>query len=229
MAKNKTTSIYKAMLLALVPFSGAMAAVDALKIGYVDFEAALSQEHEAQKYTKELEKEEQDILGREEKERLAIEKKIADFQKSMPTLSEKAKLEKQTALGNEYKEWQETSTKRRMEANKNHQKIGASLQDKNRFKLESIAKKEGYTMIFNAAALAYASDELKKNDITPKLVAEYNKDFPVKVEGPKKPAAKEAPASKKPAAKETPASKKPTAKEIPALKEPAANEVPASK
>lgn len=164
---------------------------EALKIGYVNLEIALSQELEAQKFVKELEKEEQDILDAEQKASMEIEKKFADFQNSMSKLSEKAKMDKQNALGTEYNSLKQHFSQRRMDVNKKRQDIVTNLENKNRLKLESISRKEGYSMVFNSAALVYVSEETKKNDLTAKLVAEYNKDYPVKVEGPKKPAAKD--------------------------------------
>jgi outer membrane protein len=183
---------YAVMLLFVTYLPSAIAAPEAMKMGYVNLEIALSQELEAQKYTKELEKEEQDILDAEQKAGADIEKKVADFQKTSAKLSEKAKLEQQTALGNEYNNLRQQFAQRRMDVNKKRQDILANVENKNRLLLESISRKEGYTLVFNSAVLVYVSEDIKKNDITAKLVAEYNKAYPVKVEGPKKPSVKDA-------------------------------------
>jgi len=162
------------------------AAVDPNKIGIVNFDIAFRDEHEAQKLTKDLEKEEQEILDTEQKASMEIEKKVAEFQKNMPKLSDKAKMDQQTTLSNEYNNLRQQFAERRVNVNKKRQEGVANLENKNRAKIESIARKENYSLVLNSAAVIYASDEVKKNDITSKLVTEYNKEYPVKAEAPKK-------------------------------------------
>jgi Skp family chaperone for outer membrane proteins len=177
------------------------------KIGYVNFEVAFAQENEAQKHTADLEKEERAILEREQKARGDIETKMAKFQESMAKLSDKARQEQQMALGEEINKLQEQLNQKRVEHGQKRQHILGDLENKNRLLLESISRKESYDLVFNSAALVYASDEIKKNDITGKLVAEYNKAYPVKAEPAKAAPQKGAPV-KKPAAKAAPAQEK---------------------
>lgn len=171
-----------------------------LKIGYVNFEIAFAQEQEAQKYTAEVEKEERAILEGEQKARTEIEAKMAKFQESMAKLSEKARQDQQTALGNEINALQQQFTQRRSDLDEKRRRILADLENKNRLMVDSLSRKDNYSIVFNSASMVFVSEDIKKNDLTVKLVAEYNKTYPVKPEAPKKaaPPAKKAPVGKKP-------------------------------
>lgn len=168
------------------------AAVEPFKLGYVNFEVAFAQEQEAQKYTAELDKEERAILDKEQKARTDLEAKMAKFQQSAAKLSDKARAEQQTALGEEINKAQEQLNQLRNDLTQKRQRILSDLENKNRLVLESVSRKDNYSVVLNSVALVYVSDELKKNDVTAKLVAEYNKLYPVKVE----PAKKTAPGNK---------------------------------
>src|SRR5580704_9430080 len=98
-----------------------------IKIGYVDFEVAFAQEHEAQKYTAELEKEEKTILETEQKARMDIEQKMAKFQESMAKLSDKARQDQQTALGNEINKLQDHLNQKRVDYTQKRQRVLADL------------------------------------------------------------------------------------------------------
>lgn len=178
--------------LALLVLSSAiaMATTDVTKIGFVNFDKAFAEEHEAQKFTKELEQEEQGILEAEQKASMEIEKKLAEFQKKMNVLSEKAKMDQQAALSKEYNDVREKMGQRRMEVSKKRQDIVSTLENRNRFVLETVARKEGLSLVLNGAAVVYLSDELKKNDITSKLVEAYNLAYTVKKDDTKKKAEK---------------------------------------
>src|SRR5580700_4037928 len=97
----QTTRIFFLLLSFLWALAGVSVVPEPFKIGFVNFDVAFSQEHEAHKYTDELGKEEQEILDSEQKARIEIEKKMADFQKTMTKLTDKAKFDQQTALSNE--------------------------------------------------------------------------------------------------------------------------------
>jgi Skp family chaperone for outer membrane proteins len=173
------------------------AALEMPKIGYVNFDVAFAQEQEAQKFTAELEKEERAIVEREAKARADIETEIAKMQEGATKLSDKARQERNAALGDVINKKQEELNQKRIEHNQKRQHILADLENKNRLLLESISRKENFSLVFNSAALVYASDEIKKNDITSKLVSEYNKAYPVKAEPVKKaPPAKKSPTEK---------------------------------
>jgi Skp family chaperone for outer membrane proteins len=173
--------------VALFFVSAATDAPRVAKYGFVNFEAAIAQEKEAQIYIKELEDGENKINQDEQVARVDIEKKMTNFRASVASLSEKARQEKETQLSNEIGMLQQQFTQRRQELGQKRQDRLRQLEDKNRLLLDSISKNGGFDMVFNAAALVYVSDDMKKNDLTGKLVESYNKAYPVKPEAAKKP------------------------------------------
>jgi outer membrane protein len=163
------------------------AAIGSTNIGYVNIEQALTMELDAQKSFQELEKEEQEILNGEQKASAEFEKKFADYQKSLPKLSDKAKIEQQKVLTDEYQSLQAKFTQKRKDVMEKRQRIIGDLENKNRLLLESLARKKKYDIIFNSQALFYVSDELKKHDITPELVKSFNEAYPPKGDTKKTP------------------------------------------
>lgn len=196
----------KYALIFLCSLMSAMANADEQKIGYVNFEIAFAQANEAQKFTTELEAEERSILEREQKARTTIEGKLAKFQESMAKLSDKARQEQQMALNDEINKEQDALNKLRTDYTQKRQRILTDLENKIRLQVESLARKEGLDIVFNSVAMVFVSDKIKKNDLTTKLIAEFNKAYPVKAEPAKKGAPAKSPA--KPAEKKAaPASK----------------------
>lgn len=162
------------------------------KIGYVNMELALSRQLEAQKHTRYFEEEENKILKAEGEARTSIEKELASFNDSKSKLADAARLKKETELGEKINKLQTQFAQRRMELNQKRQEILQQLQTKNQLQIESISRKGGFSMVINSAALLYVSDDVKKNDLTDKLVAAYNEAYPV-TDGAKKAPAKPAP------------------------------------
>lgn len=171
-----------ALFFQVFPPMNLYAEVASPKVGYVNFDVAFAQELEAQKYIKELETEDSKIREDEQKARVGIETKMNKFQSNMNKLSPEALQKEQAALANEYSNIQQQFYQRRQELEKRRHLVQGELENKNRLLLESISRKESYDMVFNAAALVYVSDGIKKNDITMKLIAEYNKAYPIKPE-----------------------------------------------
>jgi Skp family chaperone for outer membrane proteins len=178
------------------PLTNLYAEVAAPKVGYVNFDVAFAQELEAQKYIKELETEDSKIREDGQSARVRIEAKlkilqseVEKFQGTMSKLSPESlqkkqeHLQKQQAtIAQEANKMEEALNMRRQELEKRRHLVQGELENKNRLLLESISRKENYDMVLNAAALVYVSDGIKKNDITMKLISEYNKAYPVKPE-----------------------------------------------
>jgi Skp family chaperone for outer membrane proteins len=165
------------------------------KPGFVNFESAFAAELEAQKYVKELEAQENSIGADEQKARIDIENKMAKFKTSVAKLSDAARAAEEAKLSAEIGDLQQKFADRRTKlANERSAKV-SELENKNRLLVESISRKGAYSMVFNSATVVYVSDEIKKNDLTQELVAQYNKAYPVKPAAAK-PAPK-APATKK--------------------------------
>lgn len=179
----KQLSIKVLTFLLSVSFSGLVCAESAgFKLGYINFEKAFQEELEAKKHIQELEGKETAILEGEQKARVDIEGKMSEFRKSMAKLSEKARQEKETALTNEIALLQQQFNQKRQDLLQERQQILVDLESKNRLILDSLAKEEKYDMIFNSSSLLYVSPEIKKNDLSGKVVERYNKAYPVKVE-----------------------------------------------
>jgi Skp family chaperone for outer membrane proteins len=157
-----------------------------LVIAYVNFQQAFAQEEEVQKRMKVLEEEEIKIAMDEQKARESIEKEVALMNK----LTEKARLEKEKALGEKVNSFQKDFTDRRTVLTKKREEAVADLENKNKLLIESLAKRNGIDIILNSAAMVYASENLKKNDMTLELINDFNKAYPVAKETPVKPATK---------------------------------------
>jgi Skp family chaperone for outer membrane proteins len=178
---RKVFCLFVAMLTLVINMP-VLAAITPVNFGYVNIEQALTMELDAQKSFQELEKEEQEILNGEQRATAEFEKKFAAYQK----LSDKAKVEQQKALADEYQSLQARFTQKRKDVMEKRQRIIADLENKNRLLLESLARKKKYDIIYNSQALFYVSEELKKNDTTAELVAEFNKAYPLKAPDTKK-------------------------------------------
>lgn len=175
----------RAFILAV--FFSSLASASVLKLGYINFEAAFAKEQEAQKHIKDLEAKENAILEGEQKARVDIESKMNEFRKSMAKLSEKARSEKENALSSEISSLQQQFNQKRQDLLQERQQILVDLESKNRLILDSLAKEEKFDVVFSSSALVYVSPEIKKNDLSEKVVDRYNKAYPVKAEA-KKPA-----------------------------------------
>ncbi len=191
---NSSLKLALAASVSLLLFAAASDSPRVPKLGFVNFEAAISQELEAQKYIKGLEETENKINQDEQVARVDIEKKMTNFRTAVAKLDEKARQEKEAQLSEEIGRLQQQFSQRRNELGQKRQEVLRQLEDKNRLLLDSISKNGGFDMVFNAAALVYVSDDIKKNDLTLKLVESYNKAYPVKADAPLKAGPTKAPA-----------------------------------
>lgn len=165
-----------------------------LKIGVVNVQAAVEQQHEPQKYLKEFESEEQKLLKDKEQAHMSLEAEMMKLQKEKSKMTEKAWGDKEEAFRKRFSLEQEKFSKADMAFNQKKQSYQLELENKEKLLIESIARKKGFSMVINMAAVPYISEDMKKSaDITPELVAEFNKAFPVK---PKAEDKKAAPAKK---------------------------------
>lgn len=171
-----------------------VAAETSVKHCFVFYDRASAQEEELKKYTKELENDERAIIDAEQKARTMLETKMNKFQESMAKLSDKERQKQQTDLGNEITNLQQKFTQQRNDLNQKKERILADIDSKNKLLVTSIGQSEKCSIIHNGATIVYLSDDMKKNDITDKLVERYNKAYPAKAE----PAKKSAPAKSAP-------------------------------
>jgi outer membrane protein len=164
-------------LAAMIPLTLSAVAHAETKIGYVNFQKALTELDEAKAAKSRLEA----IKDQKQKEldraQDALKKDQETFQKQAPTMTDQARQEKAEALQKRFLELQQSFEKGRAElGQKENEEFGPIVQ-KMRAIITSIATKESFTMVFDAGGIAYAPDSL---DLTPQLVRIYNEQNKVK-------------------------------------------------
>lgn len=173
---------FKALaFLITVSVSGLVSAKEAAqeaKFAVIDYDKVFAKEQIAQKHIKDLEGKEKAILSAEEKARTDIEKKMGEFQASMPKLSDKAKQDKETSLRTEISTLQQQFTQKREDLLKEREKVVADLEAVNRVILNEVMEEKGLTAVFKSAALAGS----KLPDISDEVGERCNKAHPVKAE-----------------------------------------------
>jgi len=169
-----------------------LGAESALKVGYVNYEAAVAQEHEAKEILTKLENEEKGLQAAEQKARTELEAEVEKFHASAGKLDEKTRNAQQVALGNKANTVQQQLHQNRLKAEQNQQAEQKELLKKNQLLVDHIAKEGKYDLVLNSAAIVYASDNIKKNDLTQALATKYNATYAKKPEASKKKADSEA-------------------------------------
>jgi Skp family chaperone for outer membrane proteins len=174
---------------ALMFFSMSLLADAELKIAYVNFDTAFNQELKVQEFIKRYEEKEKVLEEQKNKAEVSIKNKVAALQK----LTGDARLQEEAKLSAEFNSLQTKLTDESTKISNERQKEVKTLEDENRFWVESLAKEGGYSIVLNSATIVYLADSMKKHDLTSKLIAKYNQANPLK---PSTPAAKAPPAKK---------------------------------
>lgn len=161
-----------------------------LGIGYVDFDRAIAQESEPQKYIAELQAEENRIIAAEQKAKTEIEAEATKLQAALTDpnskLDVKAKQAQQLAFSNKINDLQQKFTEQRTKLEQDRKVKELDVQKKNQALLDEIAKARGYRLIFDLKWIAHINeDERQKNDVTDDLHKKYNVKHAVKPD-PKK-------------------------------------------
>jgi len=149
----------------------------AVKLGYVNFQKALSEIDEAKAAKDRLEKLKAQKQSDLDKVQDAFKKEQDAFQKQAPTMTEQARNEKGEALQKKYVEITQNFEKGRTELAQKENEEFQPIVNKMRTVVNAIAQKSGFTMVFDAAGIAYAPDSL---DITNEVVRTYNDQNKVK-------------------------------------------------
>lgn len=164
----------KSTLLALLVTFATPAAFADVKIGYVDMQRAIQETGAGKKAKKELEenfnKKKKDL----EKFEADIKKKGEEFEKRSMAMNEDARNKKNAEIQGEMRKYQEMAAKSQMEIQKQERDLTQPIVTKLRADLESIAKKEDYTIIFEKSenGVMWAKKEL---DLTDRLIKDYDK------------------------------------------------------
>ena len=180
-------------LAALIPLTFSVAAHAQQKIGYVNFQKALAELDEAKAARTRLEGIKEQKQKDLDKAQDALKKDKETFDKQASTMTEQARSDKAEALQKRFIDLQQNFEKGRAELAQKENEEFQPIVNKMRAVINSIAQKEGFTMVFDAGGIAYAPDSL---DLTPQLVRTYNEQNKVKAAAPSAPAAA-APAKKK--------------------------------
>ena len=165
---------FRRLLVAMatvVPLSLSATAHAQVKLGYVNFQKALAELDEAKAAKARLEGLKEQKQKELDKVQEAFKKEQEAFQKQAATMTEQARNEKGEALQKKYVEITQNFEKGRTELAQKENEEFQPIVTKLRAVVNSIATKEGFTMIFDAAGLAYAPDSL---DLTNQLIRTYN-------------------------------------------------------
>ena len=179
-------------LAAAIPLTFSVAAHAQVKIGYVDYQRALAELEEAKAARTRLEGIKEQKQKDLDKAQDALKKDKETFDKQASTMTEQARNQKAEDLQKRFIDLQQSFEKGRAELAQKENEEFQPIVGKMRAIINTIAQKEGFTMVFDAGGIAYAPDSL---NLTPQLVRTYNEQNKAKAT-PTAPAAA-APAKKK--------------------------------
>lgn len=140
------------------------------KLGYVSIERIGEAYLKAKDYMKTLEDKEASYTSEIDKKR----NEVKLFQDKINLLSEKEKETKNSELEGKIKNLQEFVRQKQSDLRKEQVDKTIELSKDIKDTITKFAEKEGYTLIFDAAALAY---QPKGMDITDKIIANLNKQY----------------------------------------------------
>lgn len=143
------------------------------KLGYVSIEKVGDAYLKAKDYMKVLEDKEATYSGEIDKKR----NEVKQFQDKMNMLSEKEKEAKSGELETKIKALQELAKQKQSDLRKEQLDKTIELSKDIKEAITKLAEKEGFTIIFDAAALAY---QPKGMDVTDQVIDILNKGYKVK-------------------------------------------------
>ncbi|HVP61215.1 MAG TPA: OmpH family outer membrane protein [Myxococcaceae bacterium] len=164
-------------LAAVIPLILSAPAYAETKLGYVNFQKALAELDEAKAAKSRLESLKEQKQKDLDKAQDTLKKDQETFQKQAATMTEQARAEKAEALQKRFIELQQNFEKGRAELAQKENDEFQPIVGKMRTIINSLAQREGFTMVFDAGGIAYAPDSL---DLTPQLVRTYNEQNKVK-------------------------------------------------
>jgi Skp family chaperone for outer membrane proteins len=168
----KKTALFFAVTIFLLGASGTAQAAD--KFGYVSIERVGDAYLKANDYMKKLDEKEAGYTSEIEKKK----NEVKQFQDKVNLLSDKEKEAKAPELEAKIKSLQDFVRQKQSDLRKEQIDKTIELSKDIKEAINKCAEKENFTLIFDAAALAY---QPKGMDITDKIIDILNKDY-----GPKK-------------------------------------------
>lgn len=160
-----------AFVLGTMFFTGSVLAAE--KFGYVSIERIGDAYSRAKEYMKNLEDKETAYTAEIDKKR----NEVKQFQDKINLLNDKEKEAKSTELEAKIKSFQEFARQKQSDLRKEQIDKTIELSKDIKETITKFAEKEGYTLVFDAAALAY---QPKGMDITDKIIDILNKDYGAK-------------------------------------------------
>ena len=158
-------------LAASIPLTFSVAAHAEQKIGYVNFQKALTELDEAKAARTRLEGLKEQKQKDLDKAQDALKKDKDTFDKQASTMTEATRNQKAEDLQKRFIDLQQNFEKGRAELAQKENDEFQPIVNKMRTIINTIAQKEGFSMVFDAGGIAYAPDSL---DLTPQLVRSYN-------------------------------------------------------
>src|SRR6516164_1385144 len=132
------------LFLFVVLINANIFAATELKFGFVNLEAVFSALHEAQKYVKDMEAQENLIVADEQKARIDIETKMANFKNAAAKLSDTARAAKEAEITAEIGALQQKFSERRAKITNDRAARVSEIENKILLLIESIGRKGGY-------------------------------------------------------------------------------------
>lgn len=170
---KKHLILISALLLSAQAFSDT-------KIGYVNMQAAVAQEDEAQKVINEIKAEQQKLAEQAQKTQVEFQAEVAKFEAAQAKLDDKAKVTQGNALRTKFNDLQKQLTQQEEALQKKHQEKLSDLERKNALLIEAIAKEGKYAFVQKSETLLYVSPEMV--DLTGELVKRFNVAYKVKAD-----------------------------------------------
>ena len=165
------------VVLALVINSSYAVAAD--KIGFIDVRGIMIRSEAGKEATKEFRKAFEKDKARIQKEEAKLKKLREKLEKQRLILKPEAVKEKENAYQKEFRDYQRLVKDSNEELQRRDQELSRKLIPEILKVVNTIGKKEKYTIILdvNTQGVAYLS---KKNDITDKVIKEFNRTYKAK-------------------------------------------------
>lgn len=164
------------LTLAIFLLSGMMASASEAetKLAYIDMQKAIQETSTGKKAKSELETEFNKKKKELEKREADLKKMNDDLEKKSMVLTDEVKAQRQQELQGEMLKYRELVGKSQMEIQKRERDLTVPIVEKLKVIIDQIAKKEGYTMVFEKSeqSVMWANKDV---DLTDRVVKEFEK------------------------------------------------------
>ncbi len=147
-----------------------------LKIGYVDLQKAVQNTKAGKEARSSLEKEFKSKEADLKKKEAQLKKMTEDFEKKAALLSEDAKRKQETEIQKEMLKFRQTVSQSQQDISVKERKMTQPILEQMAKTIETVAKKEGYTMILEKREqnILWADSSI---DVTDSIVKEFEKTY----------------------------------------------------